>query len=88
MGCFLFLQASVDSWEFALLNVYAPTADRPDSQLEIFDKIEEMVHESNTLNLFIGGDLNCCLNPDIDSFVRNNDHNGYNRHYGERARPC
>lgn len=26
-GRFLFLQASIDGWEFALLNIYAPTAD-------------------------------------------------------------
>lgn len=44
-GRFLLLQAAIDGWEFTFLNIYAPTADQPDSQLALFDHLEELIHE-------------------------------------------
>lgn len=69
-GHFLLLQASLDRWLFTLLNIYVPTADQPDKQVAL---LEKLVHALDVRNLFIRGDLNCCLDPEKDRFCRRDD---------------
>lgn len=85
-GHFLLMQVSLDGWEFTLLNIYAPTADQPDGQMALLDEVENLIHSSDSLNLFIGGDLNCCLDPEMDRFSREANVPLYNRRSSDRAR--
>lgn len=72
-GRFLLLQAQCDDWPITLLNIYAPTADRPDEQIGFLDTLEGLLNDLDISNLVIGGDFNCCLDPSKDGFVRRND---------------
>lgn len=85
-GCFHFLWVSLDRWAFTLLNVYAPTADQPDSQVALLDEAEDLIHEFDCLNLFIEGDMNCCLDRERVRFSMDSSHSHHNRSYSERAR--
>lgn len=69
-GRFIILQASIDDWPCTLVNVYAPTADQPDSQIKLLEEIETILHDLDVVNLIIGGDFNCCIDPANDRYRR------------------
>lgn len=70
-GRFILLQALIDGWPVALVNVYAPTADRPDDQIGLLDELEDLLQDLDVSNLILGGDLNCCIDLNKDRFSRN-----------------
>ncbi len=46
---------------FTIINLYAPTKDKPTEQLNFFNSILPLIDQSD-INTIIGGDLNTCLN--------------------------
>lgn len=69
-GRYIILQASLKNWPVTLVNIYAPIADQPDSQIELLGEVEDLLHKLDVTNLIIGGDLNCCLDPAYDKYHR------------------
>lgn len=51
---------------FVLGNVYAPTQDHPDAQVELMDWLEEQISEMGPANILLGGDFNVWVNPDMN----------------------
>lgn len=47
-------------------SVYSPTQDKPNDQISFLSKIEDMLQELNGINVLLGGDFNCHLNPILD----------------------
>lgn len=71
-GRFLIIQVEHDNVKYTMENVYAPTADKPDSQMSFLDAVDEHIQDMDPVNIIIGGDLNHCLDPNMDKFVRKN----------------
>lgn len=67
-GRFILLQASCEGWPITLLNVYTPTTDHPEDQISLLDKLEMLLGDYDVSNFMIGGDFNCCIDPDKDRF--------------------
>ena len=65
-GRFLLLDTIFEGQRLILVNVYAPTKDQREMQLNFLDFIQERLQEYADKNLIIGGDFNTCLNPVID----------------------
>lgn len=51
---------------YSLINIYAPTQDRPKEQVAVLNRLEQFLTEMDASNIIIGGDFNCLLNPAID----------------------
>lgn len=69
-GRFIILQARIDEWPVTLINVYAPTADHPDRQIELIDELEKRLHDMESPNIILGGDFNCYMEPELDRYSR------------------
>ena len=65
-GRLLLLDVTIDDQNIILLNVYAPTKDRPDQQMLFLDKMKQFIDDFLDRNILIGGDLNTYLDPKID----------------------
>ena len=65
-GRLLILDVEMDTFNFVILNIYAPTKDHENEQLKFLDTMCIHLHEFGDKNVMIGGDFNVCLNPDID----------------------
>ena len=65
-GRLLLLDVIIDDQNIILLNVYAPTKDRPDQQMLFLDKMKKFIDDFLDRNILIGGDLNTYLDPKID----------------------
>ncbi len=61
MGRYLFAKINYDDNIFTVVNVYAPTKDKPVEQLDFFDSILPLLYNSD-INTIVGGDFNICLN--------------------------
>lgn len=64
-GRILLLEGVFNNYEINLLNIYAPTKDKPSDQLEFFTKVKDYALDIAD-KLLIGGDFNTCLYPEID----------------------
>lgn len=51
---------------YSVVNIYAPTQNRPKDQIETLEKLEEFISEMDANNLIIAGDFNCLLKPSLD----------------------
>ena len=49
-----------------MVNVYAPTRDKPTEQSELIQRLQCMLGSLDYENLIVGGDLNTTLNPELD----------------------
>lgn len=67
-GRFILMHAYFDGWPATLINIYAPTADQPENQIRLLGNLEELLHNLDSVNLILGGDLNCCLDPFSDRY--------------------
>ena len=65
-GRFLLLDISTEDWNMVIINIYAPTKDHALEQIDFLESIQNIIPEYSDKNLVIGGDLNVCLNPQID----------------------
>lgn len=65
-GRFLLLDVEIDETSFILLNVYAPTKDKPHDQKTFLDNIKTILRPYIDRKMVIAGDHNVCLNPKMD----------------------
>ena len=65
-GRYIFLDCSVENNHFLVVNVYAPTKDHLQEQLEFLNSIKQILEQNNDKNIIIGGDLNTYLNMELD----------------------
>ena len=65
-GRFLLIDAEFEGQNLIIANIYAPTKDHSDLQAEFLDFLYNRLLEYADKSLFIGGDFNICINPDID----------------------
>ena len=66
LGRFLLLDVEIDETCFILLNMYAPTKDKPSDQIHFLDNIKTLLSQYIDRKIIVAGDLNVCLNPDLD----------------------
>ncbi len=52
--------------ELLLVNVYAPTRDKLDCQLQFLDRVKQYVASLDYIHLLVGGDFNTVFDPDMD----------------------
>lgn len=65
-GRLLILQIERDGEGFTLANVYAPTQDHVQEQMELIDLLEQNIIDLNPSNIILGGDFNLCTDPSLD----------------------
>ena len=65
-GRFLLLDTTFEGQQLILVNIYAPTKDDKSLQCEFLDFVHETLQRYSDKNLFIGGDFNTCIDPNID----------------------
>ena len=65
-GRFLLLKASFENQPLILANVYVPTKDQQNLQLEFLRFISERLNEFKDDNLILGGDFNIIFDPILD----------------------
>ena len=67
-GRILILNMTLQSGRVIVGNVYFPTRDHPNEQLQTFTKLRALLNEINQSNssLVIGGDFNICPDPEVD----------------------
>lgn len=60
-GRILILEMEIEGKNFILGNVYAPTKDKVDKQLNFLNILRQMITEYIDSDIIIGGDFNVCL---------------------------
>ena len=65
-GRFIALECDIERNAMVLFNIYAPTKDKVDSQLNFSNKLRDTIEIYGEKNLVIGGDFNTCLDPRLD----------------------
>ena len=65
-GRYIILDVILNEQNFVLFNNYVPTKDKPADQLKHLENIQTLMSQYENKNVILGGDLNTCLNPDID----------------------
>lgn len=69
-GRFLLLHIQKEGTPYAIGNVYAPTQDNVQEQIQLIDLIEEQVSNLQPQNIILGGDFNAILDPRLDKSPR------------------
>ena len=69
-GRIIVLDVTVQGKNMILINVYAPTKDKAKEQLELLNTLEVIVSEYADKSILIGGDMNVCLEPELDSSAK------------------
>lgn len=65
-GRLLVLRITKDGCEYSLGNVYAPTQDHAQDQIDLLDTLEEHISDSDPHNIILGGDFNLCMSTALD----------------------
>ena len=65
-GRFLLLDTTFEEQPLIIINVYAPTKDQQDLQLEFLSFVHDRLIEYSDKNILLGGDFNTCLDPAVD----------------------
>lgn len=65
-GRFLSLIIEKNTEKFMVTNIYAPTQDQTNSQIDFIDQLEDATSDSLAPNIIIAGDFNLCMNPSLD----------------------
>jgi len=65
-GRFLLLNIAIDENEYVIINIYAPTKDKINDQIEFLKYVELKIANYRGNNIIMGGDFNVCLNNNID----------------------
>ena len=61
-GWILIIECKLEEKKYILVNIYAPTKDKPNEHISFLSKLREMLQNCNGNPLIIGGDFNTCLN--------------------------
>ncbi len=65
-GRYVGIDVEINSQNYFLLNIYAPTKDHAIEQNIFLTKITDILKENSEKNIIIGGDFNTPLNPNVD----------------------
>ena len=65
-GRFLLLDTTFENQPLIIINIYAPTKDQQELQLEFLSFVHDRLLEFSDKNILLGGDFNTCLDPTID----------------------
>lgn len=65
-GRYVILDFQIDETIYTVGCIYAPTQDRRSEQLTFLEKLDERLTGMTSTNIILGGDLNCCLNAELD----------------------
>ena len=68
-GRMIILDSNINDNPYLLINLYAPTKDHCDAQLNFLQHVTDTLEQLNNKNLIIGGDLNTYLNPKLLKFT-------------------
>jgi exonuclease III len=60
------IQLTINQTIYSLLNVYAPTADKPKEQITFFNQLDKIFSEISHTKILSGGDFNSVFNPLLD----------------------
>ena len=67
-GWFLVLQLEIGEKIYTLINVYAPTQNYLQEQLEFLDQLEELIEKFQDTYYIVAGDFNIAPNPKLDGW--------------------
>ena len=65
-GRIFIILCEIEKLPLTIINVYAPTKDHKDMQLEFLEHLKSALNDYSDSNIIIGGDFNVCLDPNID----------------------
>ena len=65
-GRFILLHLILNDLELVLANVYAPTKDKKQEQLDFVNYVFNVLKDFTGKTIIVGGDFNTCLNPSLD----------------------
>ena len=65
-GRFLLLHAQYNGTELIFVNIYAPTKDHKQDQIDCFNFVKDTLERFMGKVIIIGGDFNTYLNPSLD----------------------
>lgn len=65
-GRYILLEMDIDNNPLVLMNIYAPTKDKPKEQAVFIEQIFDILQEYQDKNIILAGDFNTYLNPDKD----------------------
>ena len=65
-GRFILCKCSISDHIYIFVNVYAPTKDNVNKQIDFCDTISNLLENYSSESIIIGGDFNTYLNPSID----------------------
>ena len=65
-GRFLLISCKIDNIPLIIINIYAPTKDKQNDQINFIQNIKEKIDEYSGQNLILGGDYNTYLNIELD----------------------
>ena len=66
-GRMVIVELELNGTTIIIVNIYAPTKDKSKEQVDLFEKLEENLDEYTDKPIIIGGDMNVCLDPKLDS---------------------
>ena len=72
-GRLIMTDINIEDQNFILVNLYAPTKDKQNEQLQLLLDLQLMLAEFQDRNIVIGGDFNTCMNPFYDKSGGTND---------------
>lgn len=65
-GRFLGADLELGDDTFSFGSIYAPTQDKPNDQIHFLTNTETLLQDLSCVNLILGGDFNCLLEPSLD----------------------
>ncbi len=65
-GRFLILEIVWENVCYVIVNVYAPTKDKPKLQHEFISNLSTNIEDFSDKSIIWGGDMNCYLDPNVD----------------------
>ena len=65
-GRILLIECKIENNEYVIVNVYAPTKDMPQEQMNFLSNLRDALYNYSDKALIIGGDFNACLDPTLD----------------------
>lgn len=65
-GRLLIIQVEKEGINYTLANIYAPTQEQVQEQINLVDLLEQNISNMSPQNIILGGDFNLCLDPSKD----------------------